>query len=197
MSKESTGEVTVLLRAARKGESRARDELFRIVYRELRAIARRELSRERVGHTLDTGAVAHEACLKIFGRLDEIEDRRQFFSVAATSMRRILVDHARRRLSKKRGEAPSRVALTDDMIAVEATAAEVLDVDASMERLRAISGRLAQVVELRFFVGLSVEETAEAVGVTDRTIKRDWRKARALLWHMLHDESDPARRKAS
>lgn len=178
--------ITQLLAALREGDAEALDVLFPLVYRELREMAHRQLARGGRG-TLNTTAVVHEAYLR-FAERDGISpsDRIHFFALAARAMRQILIDHARRRLAKKRGGGAPHDLLDDRDIAVEARATELLDLDRALERLGVLDERLARVVELRFFSGMSVEETAEALDVAPRTVKRDWRKARAFLFRELH-----------
>jgi RNA polymerase sigma factor (TIGR02999 family) len=179
-------EITTKLRAWSAGESSAPEQLFPLVYEELRRIARRQLRRERAGHTLDTTALVHEAYLRIAARSHaEWTDRSQFFAVAAIAMRRILVDYARRYCTAKRGAAPSRVSLTDVMLVAEARADTLVALDEALEELARIDPRLSRVVECRFFAGLTEEETAGVLGVTARTVRRDWTKAKGWLHRTL------------
>jgi len=186
-------EVTGLLLAWRSGESDAADRLFEAVYDELRRVASRKLRSERAGHTLDTTALVHEAYFRLVDQTrTDWADRAQFFAIASRVMRRILVDHARRRHSAKRGGA--RVAVTlgaaDEHDAAVLTVGDeraetLLAVDAALTRLAARESRLAQVVEYRFFGGLTDAETAAVLGVTDRTVQRDWAKAKEWLYQEL------------
>lgn len=178
----SSDRVTELLVAARNGNLAAFDEVFPLVYDFLRRIAHRKLAGERSGHTLATTDLVHEAYLKLV-RLDRIEwqGRAQFLAIAARAMRNILVDYALRRKTGKRGGGYTRVALEDDLAIQEASGADVLAVHAALERLEAIDERQSRVVECRFFAGMSIEETAEALGVSPASIKRDWALARAWL----------------
>jgi RNA polymerase sigma factor (TIGR02999 family) len=157
------------------------------VYGELRRLAHRQLGREAEGHTLSTTALVHEAYLRLAGQAGaEWRDRGHFFALAATAMRRILVDHARRRRADKRGGAIRPVPLTDvDNLAVEERADLLLALDEALERLAVLDSRQARVIECRFFGGLTEEETAQAVGAGLRTVKRDWAKARAWLYQEL------------
>ena len=186
-------EVTGLLLAWRSGQSDAVDRLFSAVYDELRRVARHQIRREREGHTLDTTALVHEAYFRLVDqtRTDWV-DRAQFFAIASRVMRRILVDHARRRRSGKRGGA--RVAVTlgaaDDGDAATLTVADeragtLLDVDEALTRLAERENRLARVVECRFFGGLTDAETGEVLGLTERTVQRDWAKAKKWLYQEL------------
>jgi RNA polymerase sigma factor (TIGR02999 family) len=178
-------EITSLLVAMGEGDAQARDRLFSLVYGELRARARQQLARLRPGETLDTTALVHEAYLKVEPRSAlPYADRSHFFAIASRAMRHILVDYARRGSAQKRGAGPMLVQLEDDEASVAAPthADELLALDTALERLAALDERLAQVVELRFFGGLSVEETAEVLQSSPRTVKRDWRKARMFLF---------------
>jgi len=178
--------VTLALQAARAGDPAALSELFSLLYDEIRAIAHARVVRHGYGATLDTTAVVNEAYLKIV-RHGELawEDRSHFFAVASTAMRQILLDHARRHVAAKRGGGAEHVPLDDHDAAVDAQARDVIALDAALQRLARHDPRLAQVVELRFFGGLSVEETADALGVSEPTVKRDWRKARDFLQQEL------------
>ena len=186
-----TGEITHLLAAVRSGEPGSMDRLFTRVYDELTRRAR--FQRAGASHTLDTGALVHEAYVKLAGSSLEWNDRRHFFRVAARAMRQIVIDHARRFQTQKRGLG--QTALDLDALEVAeppaAFAAETLmALDAALLRLAEQSPRLAQVVEYRFFGGLSVEETANTLDVSERTVKRDWRLARAFLQSELGGDVD-------
>ncbi len=179
-------DITAHLQAWNAGESNAREALFPLVYEELRRIARRQLKNERIGHTLDTTALVHEAYLKLIDQTRaDFTDRSHFFAVAANAMRGILVDYARRYLADKRGGAPRRVSLSDDMLVAEERADTLIAVDEALNELARIDPRLSRVVECRFFGGLTEEETAQTLGVTARTVRRDWTKAKAWLHKML------------
>jgi len=177
-----SGEITHLLIAARGGGREAYDALFPLVYDGLRRLAGARLRGEREGHTLSAGDLVHEAYLKLI-RLDEIEwnDRAHFFALAAQAMRQILVDHARRRAAQRRGGDRVRTTLHDAMLAPEPRAERLLALDRALERLEQEDERRARVVVCRFFAGMSVEETAEALGTSPATVKRDWTLARARL----------------
>lgn len=178
--------VTGLLLAWRSGESGAPDQLFPMVYDELRRIAHGQVARERTGHTLDTTALVHEAYLKLVDQTRvQWVDRSHFFAVATQAMRRILVDYARRYRSDKRGGAPIRVTLDDSNLVSEQRADLLLAVDEALTDLKKLDERLSQVVEFRFFGGLSEEETAQVLGVTARTVRRDWAKAKGWLHRTL------------
>jgi len=179
-------DITAQLQAWVAGEPTARETLFPLVYDELRRIAHRQLRREWQGHTLDTTALVHEAYLKLVDQTRAgFTDRAHFFAVAANAMRRILVDYARRYLAEKRGGAPRRVTLTDDMLVAEERADTLVAINDALLELSRIDERLSKVVECRFFGGLTEEETAEVLGVTARTVRRDWTKAKGWLHRNL------------
>ncbi len=187
----SAVEVSRLLAAVRAGDEVARDRLFELVYADLRRLAHRELARRR-GATLSTTALVHEAYLK----LDRLggwspRDRGHFLALASRAMRQILVDAARSRLADKRGGGALRLSLDEHEIAVDDQAEELLAVHAALEKLAGAEPDLARLVEWRFFGGYSVEEIAEAMGVSGRTVKRDWRTARAFLYRELGGEPVP------
>jgi RNA polymerase sigma factor (TIGR02999 family) len=180
-------EITELLNDLRKGRKEALDRLFPVVYAELRRIAHRQLRRGQGSGTLGTTALVHEAYIKLVApSRAEWQDRAHFFAVASMAMRQILVDSARQRIAGKRGGSRRRVALDDEAIGVEDRAEALLELDEALTKLAAVDARLARVVECRFFGGLTEEETAEALGVTARTVQRDWVKARGLLHGELH-----------
>jgi RNA polymerase sigma factor (TIGR02999 family) len=177
----TSGEVTRLLEQLRGGDRGALDRLFPLVYRELRQAADRVLRREIQGHTLQPTALVHEAYLKLAGSPIGSENRAHFLGIAARAMRQVLVDHARRRRATKRGGGEAAVSLSDADGAIDVQSDEMLALDEALNRLAKESDRLRQVVELRFFGGLTEEEIATTMGVTTRTIQRDWVKARAWL----------------
>ena len=182
----SPAEITHLLQAWRKGDDEALERLAPLVYQDLRALARSHLRRERAGHTLQATALVHEAFFKLQGQRSPWHNREQFFAVASRIMRRVLVDHARARAAMKRGSDAPRIELEDSMaVASEARSLDLLDLDRALERLAALEPRLARVVELRYFGGLSVEEAARVLECSDRTVKRDWSFARAWLLREL------------
>lgn len=167
----------------------AKDELFALAYRELRTIAHRRLAAGNRGGTLSTTALVHEAYLKLAGR-SAWQDRAHLLACASLAMRHVLVDRARERQAKKRGGAgeagpPRRVALDDEILAVEDQTDTLLALNDALEEVAATEPRLARVVECRFFGGLSEQETADALGLTLRTVQRDWVKARVLLRRAL------------
>jgi RNA polymerase sigma factor (TIGR02999 family) len=176
----ATGEVTAELRAWRAGDERARERLLSKVYVELRKIAAAELRHERSGHTLQPTALVHEAYLRLIGQTRIAwRDRAHFFGLAATMMRRVLVDHARARLAAKRRRDEPSPALPEPAVAEPPV--EILDLDRALDRLAERFPRHARVVEMRYFAGLEIDEIAAALEISDRTVKRDWRFARAFL----------------
>jgi len=174
--------ITRLLKEWSDGDRRALDRLTPLVYEELRHQAARYLRRERPGHTLQTTALINEAYLRLIDAKDvHWQSRAHFFAIAANLMRRILVDHARRRDADKRGGSQVRVQFDEALAVADETDVDLLAIDEALDRLAAIDPQQARVVELRFFSGLSVEETAAALGVSAKTVKRDWSVARAWL----------------
>ena len=178
-------QVTGLLRAWSDGDGAALEQLIALVEAELRRLARAYMARERRGHTLQTTALVNEAFVRLVdARTVRWQDRAHFVGIAARLMRRVLVDHARSRGYQKRGGGAVRVTLTEDLAVVAKPAVDLIALDRALERLAADDRRKARVVELRFFGGLSVEETAEVLHVSSDTVKRDWRLAK--LW-LLRD----------
>src|SRR6202142_1300608 len=175
-------EVTLLLSALTRGDNDAGANLIPVVYDELRRLAGSYMRRERDDHTLQATALVHEAYLKLVEqRSVNWQSRAHFFGVAAQLMRRILIDHARGHSRQKRGGEDKKVSLDEAFVFSEQQADELLAVDDSLNRLAEIDPRQARVVELRFFGGLSVEEAAEVLGVSPKTVKRDWSVAKAWL----------------
>jgi RNA polymerase sigma factor (TIGR02999 family) len=178
--------MTQLLSAAERGGRDALDALLAAVYDELRRLARSHLRRERREHTLGGTGLVHEAWLKLIHQRDHSwKNRAHFFGAASQAMRRVLVDHARGRTTRKRhGERVSLTAITESSGA-QSPIDEVLAVDAALKGLAAVSGRLVRVVECRYFGGLTITETADALGVSHATVSEDWRFARAWLHRAL------------
>jgi RNA polymerase sigma-70 factor, ECF subfamily len=183
---DSSSEVASLLEAWRNGDPTAPTKLMPLVYDELRRIARRYMAKERTGHTLQTTALVNEAYLKIAKQQAvQWKDRVHFFALAAQAMRLLLVDHARRRGRVKRGGGPDCLSLDQDALASSDKDVDVLALHDALDRLAAIDPRKSQLVELRYFGGLSVEEIAEALGIAPITVKREWAKAKAWLYDQL------------
>ena len=174
-------DVSALLVRASAGDRQCEARLFEVVYDELRRIAAAQLRNERPDHTLQGSALVNEAYLRLFGRQPAtFVNRAHFFSIAASTMRRILIDHARARHAEKRQLPPGHAASQESLV-VDRDAVRLLAVDAALRRLAEWDARQAKVVELRFFGGLTVEETADALGISSKTVKRDWSLARAWL----------------
>jgi RNA polymerase sigma factor (TIGR02999 family) len=178
----AAGEITRLLVEWKAGDAGAINRLFPLVYDELRALAHRLLRRSGGEDTLGTTGIVHEAYLKLVDRTQaDLNDRNHFFAIASKVMRHILVDHARARLAQKRGSGRAPATLDEEAAGIEARAGEIVAVHEALTKLEALDGRLVEIVEMRFFGGLSIDETAASLGVSPRTVKRDWRKARAFL----------------
>jgi RNA polymerase sigma factor (TIGR02999 family) len=187
---ETEGKVTHLLEQLRSGRKEAESRLIEVVYPELRRIAMRYMRGERPGHSLQATALVNEVYLRLLGEGDRsFQNRAHFFAVAATQMRLILVDHARRKRTQKRQGERVRVELTDIVAISEDKLDDVLEIDAALERLREWDPRQCRIVELRFFAGLTEEEVAEVLELSPRTVKRDWKVAKAWLHGELSKES--------
>ncbi len=183
-------EVTQLLIAWGNGDKAALDQLMPLVYEELRRLAHRYMGRERPGHTLQTSELVNEAYLRLIDQREvHWQNRAHFFAICAQLMRRILVDHARSRTSAKRGGGAPQVSLAEVAIVSDERAAEVVALDNALLNLAAIDERKSRIVELRFFGGLSIEETAEVLAVSPGTVMRDWTLAKAWLRRVV--TSDP------
>jgi RNA polymerase sigma factor (TIGR02999 family) len=183
-------DVTRLLQAWRDGDRAALDDLIPLVYRELHGIATRHLSRERPGHTLQSTALVHEAFLRLLGQRDvDWQNRAHFFAIAASQMRRILVDHARRNAASKRGGADKPSSIEDGFdIAAPSIGLERIDalaLDRALQQLETLDPTQGRVVELRYFGGLTIEETATVLGLSTGSIKREWVTAKAWLFREL------------
>ena len=174
--------ITHLLKEWSDGDKQALDRLTPLVYEELRKQAARYLQKERPNHSLQATALINEAFLRLIDVKDvQWQNRAHFFAIAANLMRRILVDHARRRDAEKRGGSQMRLTLDEGLAVANETDVDLLAIDEALDRLAVIDEQQARVVELRFFSGLTVEETATALGVSPKTVKRDWSVARAWL----------------
>jgi len=179
---DSPHELTQLLIAWGNGDEAAREELMPLVYGELHRLAHGYMGKERLDHTLQTSALVNEAYLRLIDQKKvQWQNRAHFFGIAARMMRRILVDYARNRRYAKRGGHAFRVTLDETFIVPEERSAEVLALDHALNRLVEIDARKGQIVELRFFGGLSIEETAEVLQVSPGTVMRDWTLAKAWL----------------
>lgn len=174
--------VSQLLRASSEGSQTALERLMPLVYEELHRLAHRHMKRERPGHTLQTSALVNETYLRLVDQRNlHGENRAHFFSIASRLMRRILVDHARAHNQVKRGGGAFQVSLDESAIVVHEQAADLVALDEALTKLSAIDERKCRVVEMRFFAGMGVDETAAALGVSAITVKRDWTTAKAWL----------------
>ena len=185
-----SGEITVLLDAAHNGDRSAMDRVLATLYQELHSMARRQLAGQH-GHTLDATALVHEAYLKLIGRSSgaaQFDDRAHFFAYAASAMRSVVVDYARQRLAQKRGGDQHRVTdLPEDIEGGLRLDEDMLGLDTALSRLTQVDPRLTQVVELRYFAGLSELEIAGLMSRSERSVRRDWQKARMFLRASLKD----------
>lgn len=189
MAKPTSGAVSELLRSWSDGDDDALQQLIPLVERELRRLARAYMGRERRGHTLQTTALVNEAFLKLTdARRVRWQDRAHFLGISARLMRRVLVDHARRRGYLKRGGDVQRVTLHEGLVTSAEPALDVVALDRALEALAKVDARKSRIIELRFFGGLSVEETAEVLHVSADTVKRDWRLAKLWLLRELEGE---------
>ena len=189
MAETPTHDVSQLLQAWNEGDERALDKLTPLVYRELHRLAQRYMAQERPGHTLQTTALVNEAYLRLVNaRKVNFKNRAHFFAVSAQLMRRILVEFARRRGSQKRGGEVQRVSLEESLVFYGERGADLAALDDALQALAGIDARRSRVVELRFFGGLSVEETAEVLGVSPETVMHDWKLAKAWLLRAMSGE---------
>lgn len=186
----SGSDVTLLLARVREGNPEAAEQLVPLIYHELHRIAAAYMRRERSGHTLQATGLVHEAYMRLVGPQEvQWQNRAHFFATAARTMRQVLVDYSRRRRAGKRGGSDARKVDFDDQLCITPDhLEEVLALDEILERLAQIDPRQSRLVELRFFGGLNVEETAEVMGVSPKTIKREWRSAKAWLHRELASE---------
>ena len=190
MSESEHADITQWLDAAREGDRGALDRVLETLYHELHAMARRQLAGQ-YGQTLDATALVHEAYLKLIGRREvQFDDRAHFFAYAASAMRSVVVDYARQRLAQKRGGDLHRVTeLPEDLEGGLRLDEDMLGLDTALTKLGGVDVKLAQVVELRYFAGLSEQEIAELLKRSERSIRRDWQKARMFLLASLGDEN--------
>ena len=180
-------EITRLLYEWKEGDETALDRLYPLVYNELRRQARGYLNRERSGHTLQPTALVHEVYLRLL-KLDhaKLADRAHFYAIAAITMRRVLVDHAREIAAAKRGGELHRVTFENLAVPIEEKAVDLIELDDALVKLAAIEERKARIVEMTFFAGLSQAEIAEVLGVTEKTVQRDWKFAKLWLYRELN-----------
>lgn len=193
MSAPAGERITQLLQTWQQGDARSGEELVPLVYAELRKMASIRLSAERGGHTLQPTALVHEAWLRLMQQHGASwQNRAQFFAIASQAMRRILVDHARRRQADKRGAGSVPVPIDDlqDVLISPVPDDQMLALDAALERLAALDDRQAKIVELRFFGGLSIEETGVVLALSPTTIKREWATARVWLFREIQRHTE-------
>jgi RNA polymerase sigma-70 factor (ECF subfamily) len=187
---EAPHEVTEILQQWREGDRGAAERLFPLVYDELRRQARRHLRRERSDHTLQPTALVHEAYLRMVDQTSPaIDNRSHFFGFASRVMRQILVDHSREHNAEKRGGAAQRFSLADIDSLPQQSASDMIELDEAMQKLEAIDDRKCRVVDMRFFGGLKETEIAEVLGVTEKTVRRDWQFAKLWLYRELTGHS--------
>jgi RNA polymerase sigma factor (TIGR02999 family) len=183
MAVQMPSEITRILQEWNEGETGARNELLRVVYDELKRQARLLMSRERNGHTLQPTALVHEAFLRIEASSGIVwQDRRHFYGIASRLMRQILVDHARRKTSGKRGSRVVHFSIDDIDLSVDDRAGSLVAINDALDRLAEIDPKQAEIVEMRFFGGLTIAEIAETLGVSERTVAREWQTARLWLF---------------
>jgi RNA polymerase sigma factor (TIGR02999 family) len=186
MTTGSASEITNLLHKARNGDKAAMDHLLPLIYGQLKSLAHHQLLNERSAHTLNTTALVHEAYVKLVGTVEmEWKSRAHFLAVASQAMRRILIDYARARLAEKRGGNEVRVTLKEEEHGLNLRSEELVALDSALERLKALDERQFQVVEYHFFGGLTYDEIAEVLSISEATVRRDWRMARAWLSQKL------------
>ena len=187
----SPQEVTQLLADWGKGDRSALDKLFPLVHSELRRIAQRQMNQERGGHTLQATALVNEAYLKLVGQPSfEWQNRAHFFAVCAQVMRHILIDHARAHARDKRGGGAIQVSLNEVAVVAEEQAPYILALDEALRRLERLDPQKGKIVELRYFGGLSIEETAEVLNVSPRTVRREWQRSKAWLYRMISEGTE-------
>ena len=188
MTTPFSNEVTQLLLDWSSGDKAALDKLIPVVYKELRQLARNYMRKERAGHTLQTSALVNEAYLRLIDyKQMRWQNRAHFFAVAAQAMRRILVDHARAQQAAKRGAGGQKVSLDEAALISEVRAEELLALDEALGKLEQLDERRCRIVEMRYIAGLSTEEVAEVMGISTRTVEREWRSAKAWLYRAISE----------
>ena len=190
MGQESSSSITAFLVRWRSGDQQALDALMPLVYDELRRVAQHYLRRERSDHTLQSTALVHEAYLRLAGQSPpQWQNRAHFFGIAAHLMRQILVEHARGHGAAKRGGNALRLELDESLATVQQTDVDVIALDGALQQLSELDAQQGRIVELRFFAGLTIEDTSEVLGVSPATVKRDWVTARAWLFRAMKGEA--------
>lgn len=184
---KAESDITGLLADLNNGSQKAYDRLLPLVYNQLKDLANRQLMHQPAGHTYSKTDLVHEAYLKLVNHPLKLElsNRSHFFGIASRCMRSLLIDYARKKMANKRGGRQKAVTYIDQWITAETEAENLIDLDQALQKLNQIDERLVQVVELRYFAELGVEETAEILGISSRTVKREWAKARGLLYQEL------------
>lgn len=186
------GDVTQLLRSARNGDKGAESHLIKLIYPQLQQIARQKMQRERREHTLQSSALVHEAYLRLAAQEgQDWESRTQFFAIAGNLMRQVLIDHARARQRHKRGGGALRTTLNENIPDLDLKVVEVIALNECLTRLAKIDPRQVQIVDLLFFGGLSIDEIARHLGLSTKTVRRDWQVARAWLYRELRRSDGP------
>lgn len=188
--------VTILLKSISNGSRENYDKVFAMVYTELRNIANKHMKGEKPSHTLQPTALVNEAYLKLIGTQQiDWQNRSHFYAMCARVMRQILIDHARSKLASKRGDGAANLTLDEGLVAVgqDRDLEQLLTLDAALDKLKALDERKAKVVELRYFAGLSLDETAEALDASKATIKRDWVFSKAMLEKFMSEKQNESR----
>lgn len=191
MNEAQSGEITQLLVAWSHGEETALQTLTPIIYEELRRLAQSYMRQERAGHTLQSTAVVHEAFIRLIDQNVEWKSRAHFFAIAAKMMRRILVDHARARSTSKRGAGMPRVAMDVQAVASQERSVDLMALDEALQHLAKIDPQRGRIVELKYFGGLSNEESANVLGISPATVQRQWSGAKAWLYRELSSRESP------
>ena len=190
MPSEPSNQVTELLVRWRSGDERALDALMPLVYQELRQLAHHYLRQERSDHTLQSTALVHEAYLRLAGQSPpQWQNRAHFFGIAAHLMRQILVEHARGRAAAKRGGGATRLALDESLAGAQAPDVDLILLDSALEDLTKLDVQQGRIIELRYFAGLTIEDTSEVLGISPATVKREWVTARAWLFRAMTGEA--------
>lgn len=189
VDKTNNHEIEELLIAIDQGDENAMSELIAVIYPELKRLAHFQMASERSDHTLNTTAIVHEAYIRLAAQDDGWKDRKHFLRAAATVMRHLLVDHARKRNAAKRGDGKGALEFDDNHLVTDDDTVAVLALNNAMKDIVAIDPRLEHIIECRYFAGLSVAETAEALGMAKRTVERDWQRARGYLLRALETDN--------
>lgn len=187
MDADTSQNVTELLKAWRAGDNDALEQLIPLVYEELHRLAARYMRKEYAGHTLQTTALVNEAYCRLIDQRESWQNRAHFYGIAAQLMRRILVDHAKGRLRSKRGGGAQKISLNETALIDQSQSSELIQLDEALQHLAQIDPKKSRIVELKFFGGLTMDEIAEVEKLSLRTTEREWRKAKAWLYHEIND----------